>query len=260
MSTVVISAGHSTTDPGAVNGTTKESFLTMEITKYATQIMRNHGVEVLNVPDNLSLVDTIKFINALPQKIDACVEVHINAGGDGSSEGVEAWCYYDFNTHKISPESQKLSQFLVEALKAETGMKIRGVFDESIIKYGRLGFVHDTNPIASLVECGFINNDFDLKMLLTDTGRYTVAKGVARGFLGYIGVTWDPQKAIQDGTPAANTNGLNPDDLKAKINDLQQQLDKKDQEYQGKLDVFNKEVAQHRTDIRNMLQKVMDAV
>lgn len=252
MKTVVLSAGHSTSDPGAVRGTTKESFLTMEIVKYATEIIQKHDVVCLNVPDHLSLLDTIKYINNLNRDIDACVEVHINAGG---GQGVEAWCYYDYATRKRSKQSELLSQFLVEAVCVETNMAKRGVFDESIIKYGRLGFVHDTKPIASLVECGFIDNEYDLKMLLTESGRFTIAKGVARGLLGYIGIQWNPDLANKD-----LGNSQTNEELRKEISELRKRLQNIDNEYKVKLEVINGEIKARRDRARAELQKVMEIV
>ena len=186
--TVCLNAGHSFTDPGAVRGNLKENELNMDIVEKAANILRIHGVDTLTVPNDLSLVKTIQWINGRTNQIDIAVACHVNAGG---GRGAEAWHY------KNSAKSKELAQFLVDAVVAETGMKTRGVKDESTNRYGKLGFVHDTHPLAALIENGFIGNEFDKKILSSAEGRMRIAKGVARGILSYFELDWKPDLLIK---------------------------------------------------------------
>lgn len=196
MKTVIISAGHSLSEPGAVylpGG--KENFLTIELVKLIATYLRSHGIGVLEVPDTLSLLDTIKWVNgrASEGKIELAVEVHCNASVDKNARGVEAWYYHDFATGHGDEDSKRLSQSMVDGINVESGLPIRGVFDESTNKWGRLGFVHDTKPLASLVECGFVSNEVDKSILISDVGRSNIAKGVTRGILTFLGEAWKPE-------------------------------------------------------------------
>lgn len=182
IKTICISAGHGAGDVGASNKNLRENELTVKISKRTSEIIRAHGVDCLYVPDDLTLVQTIAWINERGDQITIAVDVHINAGG---GSGVEAW-----NFQGNGNESDKLSQFLSDACSVESGLYNRGIFDETKNRYGRLGFIHDTTPIAALVECGFIDGDFSL--LSTPNGIEKMARGVARGCLGYIGVAWNP--------------------------------------------------------------------
>lgn len=195
MKTIIISAGHSLSDPGAVYNGSRESFMTMELTKLVSDIMRKHSVGILNVPDELDLKQTIAWVNVRDkeQDIDAAIEIHTNASTDPGAKGVEAWYYHDFGTGLGSEYSKKLAQMMVDGIGVETGMKIRGVFDESTNRWGKLGFVHDTTPLASLVECGFLSNETDRNILLSPEGRMNIAKGICRGLLLYIGEEWKPE-------------------------------------------------------------------
>ncbi len=181
MKTICISAGHYTFDPGAVYGNLQERDLTIEITNAVAEMLRLHGIGVLDVPDDIDLVGTIAWINARASQIDCAVEIHINAGW---GTGMETWYYHADVT------SKKLAQFINDACIAETGLKDRGVKDEFTAPPGRLGFVHDTQPLAVLTECGFI--DGDNNFLSNKENRYALAKGVARGILSYFGITWSP--------------------------------------------------------------------
>jgi N-acetylmuramoyl-L-alanine amidase len=187
MKTIALSAGHNINDPGAVGDGLVERDLVEKIVAYASEIMRSHGVGVLNPPIELDLRGTIKWINDRKDQIESCCEVHINAGG---GLGAEGWYY------RNSDESKKFALFLVDAINAESGMsKSRGVKDEKTANvWGRLGFVHDTKPLACLIECGFIDRVEDRKILSTEKGLYDIAKGVARGYLSFMGVEWKPPK------------------------------------------------------------------
>lgn len=181
---IALSAGHGAGDAGAVYKDLQEASLTVKIVKKTLPILQAHGVQTREVPDNLNLFQTIQWINQVHSvsPFDLCLEVHINSGG---GTGVEAWHYAG------GGPSKTLSQHLADAMAAETGLKNRGVKDESTNRYGGLGFVHDTIPLASLVECGFIDGDYAFLKVDENLGR--MAKGVARGCLSYLGIPWKPE-------------------------------------------------------------------
>lgn len=190
LRTVALSAGHFTNDPGATSGGLVERDLTIEITNKAVDILRKHGVGVLDVPDDIDLKPTIDWINARADtnKIELCIEIHINAGG---GNGTEAWAYS--NNGVVDPKSAKLGEFIIDAISVEAKLKKRGVKGEHLNQHGRLGFVHDTIPLAALIECAFIDGEEDRKVLSTSEGRSNIAKGIARGILGYMGIAWKPE-------------------------------------------------------------------
>lgn len=191
MKTIALSAGHSDKDSGAVYNGLVERDIVEKIVSYATPIIRAHGVGVLNPPSNLNLVDTIKWINDRSGQIDICTEIHVNSSSKPNSGfGLEGWYY------RNSEESKKFASFLLDAMAVESGMsKTRGVKDEKYANiWGRLGFVHDTKPLACLMECGFINTDDDRAILSSEQGLYNLAKGVARGVVSYLGITWTAPK------------------------------------------------------------------
>lgn len=194
MKTVAISAGHGAGDNGAQSGGLSEASLTIQIADKVVDILKKHSVPVLYVPNNINLIDTIKWINTRANQIDGCaIDIHINSGG---GTGWEAF-YYAYGNN----ESSRVSQFMVDALQAETGLVSRGIKSEYTTRHGRLGFVHDTIPVAALVECGFIDTTVDRALLNNPQGIMKIAKGVARGILGYIKVQWKPELLNPTPTP-----------------------------------------------------------
>jgi len=211
MKAICLSAGHYTNDPGAISGSLIERDLTIKITNRCADIIRKHSIDVLQVPDDIDLVPTINWINSRATQIELCVEIHINAGG---GHGMETWYY------KNSSESKKLATFINDACVAETGLANRGVKDESTNQWGKLGFVHDTLPLACLTECGFIDGDYDY--LSVDENLTRLAKGVARGIISYLGKKWTPELL----NPVAETPVLNNKELEKALSDLQNLKDK----------------------------------
>jgi len=181
---IALSAGHGAGDPGVVYKNLREADLTVRIAQLAAEMIRKHGVDCLYVPDNLTLIQTIQWINARSGQISICVDVHINSG---NGSGVEGWNYQGGPN-----ESDRLSQFLADACAAETGLPNRGIKDETLNRHKKLGFIHDTNPVAALIECGFIDGDYTFLNQPRNIER--LARGVARGCLSYLGVKWDPAK------------------------------------------------------------------
>lgn len=181
MRTVCISAGHQPgLDNGATYGGLREADLTVKIAARAAEALRNQGVGVLEVPHSLDLVQTIQWINARAKQIEACVEVHINAGG---GTGIEVWDYA--GTGNLS---DRLAKQLLDAMVRETGLRSRGTKDELTNRHGRLGFVHDTIPVAALAECGFV--DGDNAWLKQDANLTKMAMGLAKGMLSFVGIPW----------------------------------------------------------------------
>ena len=226
MKIVALSAGHGAGDVGAVYKNLKEAELTVKITDKAAEILRTHGVGVLDVPDTLTLQGTINWINARAE-IDLCVEIHINSGG---GKGVEGWNYAG------QSESDKLSQFLVDGLAIETGLPNRGIKDETTNRHGRLGFVHDTKPLAVLVECGFIDGDYDF--LTKDENLTNLAKGLVRGIVSYLGIPWKPP--VVPTPPQPPTPPTDPcEGVKKELEETKAKLDEannKVTDLQGKID------------------------
>lgn len=189
MKVVILSAGHSNTDPGAVSGGLREAIITKSIVQMASDLLRYQSIGVLNVPDDLNLYGTIQWINKNCPTANLAVEVHVNAGG---GKGLEGWFYHNSDT------SKKVTETILTSMVGETGMVNRGAKDEAYANYGRLGFVHDTKPLATLIECGFIDNADDREFLNSVNGLYRLALGLAKGVTKHLGMAWKEPELQKD--------------------------------------------------------------
>ncbi|MES2533328.1 MAG: N-acetylmuramoyl-L-alanine amidase [Pseudomonadota bacterium] len=150
MKTVYLSAGHSTTDPGAVGNGLKEADVAVEVRNAVAGHLRAMGVtcEVdAEGAGNLPLKDAMK--GARRHKI--AVEFHCNAAANPAATGVETL---------QAPKDKGLGTALCAAIASALKIKNRGAKPENAGQHHRLGFVQAGGVI---VELFFISNPADVK-------------------------------------------------------------------------------------------------
>ncbi|MBN1331507.1 N-acetylmuramoyl-L-alanine amidase [Candidatus Dojkabacteria bacterium] len=195
MARVIISAGHTNDQPGTIANGIREVDLTRKIAGEVIKELRKEEIITLSVPPNLDLARRISWINQTgytEEDGDIAIEIHINEGG---KSGVEGWHQADKNN------SIELTKAICERIKTDLGWEIQGVKSEYEHELGSLAFLHNTNPISSLIECGYIDNEEDLKILKSDDGLKKLAGSIAKGILKYLG------KAVK---PSTNTSVTQP--------------------------------------------------
>ncbi|HEY9674199.1 MAG TPA: N-acetylmuramoyl-L-alanine amidase [Waterburya sp.] len=169
---IIIAAGHGNKDNGATGQGTTEAAQVIDIVNRTANKLRADGqLEVVVVPHELDLMDEINWVNARYKNIEDgySLEIHKNAGAGG--HGVEMW-YYSGDA-----QSQAYAQSLIDKLAPISGLPNRGVKGDATNRWGRLGWIRDTNTWAGLAECGFITDGGDH----LDNEKY--AKGLFEGIL-----------------------------------------------------------------------------
>lgn len=118
MKTVFISAGHSSTDPGATSadGRYREADLALRLRDLIATRLRSWSVAAVTDGrdgENAPLRDAVE----LAKRTDGpAIEIHFNAGPPGAS-GVEVLCH---------PERKKLAQEIAAAIAKWTRSPLRG--------------------------------------------------------------------------------------------------------------------------------------
>ena len=168
-----ITAGHSNTDPGAVNGKIKEADLVTNFRNAVTHYLREAGLQVRTDgagTKNDPLSSAIKLIKGS----SVAVEFHMNAATSKQANGVETIAL---------PKDKKLAQDLSAAVANALGSRLRGDngwIDQSKSARGSLGFI---NAGGLIVELGFISNEAELAAF---QARYWIAaKAVANILIKY---------------------------------------------------------------------------
>ncbi len=168
-----ITAGHSNTDPGAVNGKVKEADLVVNFRNAVTHYLREAGLQVKTDgtgTKNDPLSAAVKLITGS----SVAVEFHMNAATSKQANGIETIAL---------PKDKKLAQDLSRAVADALGSRLRGDngwIDQSRSARGRLAYV---NAGGLIVELGFISNEDELARF---NARYWLAaKAVAKVLIDY---------------------------------------------------------------------------
>lgn len=170
---VGVTAGHSNTDPGAVNGKVKEADLVVNFRNAVTHYLREAGLQV-KTDGTGTKNDPLSAAVKLIQGSSVAVEFHMNAAVSKQANGVETIAL---------PKDKKLAQDLSKAVADALGSRLRGDngwIDQSRSARGRLAYV---NAGGLIVELGFISNEDELARF---NARYWLAaKAVAKVLIDY---------------------------------------------------------------------------
>ena len=114
---ITLTAGHSNTDPGAVNGSDREADIAQDMRNIVAAILKSdYGLSVKTDGEgkgNMPLREAVKLIRGS----DVAIEFHTNASANKSATGIEA-----LSTVKNKRWCQVLSRAVADA----TGWKLRG--------------------------------------------------------------------------------------------------------------------------------------
>lgn len=177
---VFISAGHGGSDSGAVGNGFKEKDLNLSIALACGNYLKSRGVEVQmsRVKDeNDDLNQEARESNAFGP--DLAVSIHNNAGG---GDGVEAWYSIVGGLGKTCAEN-----ILAEVVKI--GQNSRGAKTRKG-SGGKdyYGFIRQTKAPAVIVECAFIDNATDIRIINTEPKRVVMGEAIAKGILKTLGI------------------------------------------------------------------------
>lgn len=168
MRNIVITAGHSNVDPGAVNGSVTEAHIVTDFRNMVAHYLREAGASFTTdgvANDNKPLAQAVKLI----KPGDLAVEFHCNASTNATATGVET----------LSGQKDKFyGAILCQTIASTLGIKNRGAKGEASGQHSRLAFVQAGGII---VELFFISNPDELRAYLDK--KWLVARAVAKNLL-----------------------------------------------------------------------------
>lgn len=205
---VFIGVGHGGSDPGAVANGVKEKDLNLSIAKACRDELVRHGVEVRmsrTKDENDPLSEEIRECNAYAP--DLAVDIHNNAGG---GDGAEA--FYHYGGGKSKTLADNILSEIVKVGQNSRGAKVR----KNSQGKDYYGFIRETSAPAVIVECAFVDNASDLKILATESDRQKVGRAIAKGVLKTLGIEIQGEKLyrVQVGAYLLRSNA---EDIQKKI-------------------------------------------
>lgn len=187
MARVFLEVGHGGSDPGAVGNGLKEKNLNLVIAKAAAAELERHGVQVKlsrKKDEKDPLEEAIRECNTYDP--DLAAGIHNNAGG---GDGAEVY-------HTIYGGTGKtLAQNILTQI-VKLGQNSRGIKTKKNSQ-GKdyFGFIRQTKAPAVIVECAFVDNKKDSKIVDTKQEQQAMGVAIAKGILQTLDIPYQGQEA-----------------------------------------------------------------
>lgn len=209
MAKVFIGVGHGGSDPGAVANNTKEKDLNLSIALACRDLLVKHGVNVKmsrTKDENDPISEEIRECNAFAP--DLAIDIHNNAGG---GDGAEVFHHHGGGKGKTLAEN-----IIAEIVKV--GQNSRGIKTRKNSQ-GKdyYGFIRETSCPSVIVECAFVDNAEDIKVLSTEAKRQAMGEAIAKGVLSTLGIEIQPKKSLYKVQVGAYLYRSNAEDMQKKI-------------------------------------------
>ena len=184
---IAIDVGHGGKEPGAVgkiNGkeVIVERDLNLAIGLRLHELLSRAGANVVLLRDSditMSLYSRPEAANAM--NADLLISVHNNSAHNSTSNGTEVLYYDKVGIESYGITSKELAAYIQEELVEETGLKDRGIID-----CPHLAVLNKSLMPAVIIEGGFLSNDNDLQVMLTEEFREAYAVAAARGTINAL--------------------------------------------------------------------------
>lgn len=190
--TVLIDPGHGGSDPGAIGVTgLYEKEVNLDIALKVRDELQSRGYKVImtrSTDTYLSLQERIAIAERV--KPDILVSIHANSFHTSDVAGTIV-LYYDSRYPnwrypaseamiRLSPESRKLAEALLESAVEAAGTINRGLLESSVY------MVRKGSVPSALIETAFLSNPEDESMLRDPEFRRRMAIGIANGIERYL--------------------------------------------------------------------------
>ena len=170
MSKIYVSAGHGGKDPGAVAKGRQEKAFNLPLASAVSDLLRAAGHQIVTdraTDRDSKLADKIKQANN--NKVDAVVEIHLNAGGGTGCEAYHS---------KNGGQGQKLATNICAEI-ARLGYRNRGPkIKKNLAGQDYFGIIRQTKAPAVLVECCFLDSDADMAAFNVQRVAGAIAAGI----------------------------------------------------------------------------------
>lgn len=194
---VFLGVGHGGSDSGAVGNGFKEKDLNLHIALACQAELVRHGVTVQmsrTKDEQDDLREEIAECNKFDP--DLAADIHNNAGG---GDGAEVFYHVGGGIGKT------LATNILNEIKA-IGQNSRGAKTKKDVDGSDwYGFIRETKAPAVIVECAFVDNKADIKIIDTAEKQKAMGVSIAKGILKTLGIAY---KAEEKPAAKVEANGL----------------------------------------------------
>lgn len=196
---IVVDPGHGGIDEGCSWNGVLEKDINLEIALALQKKLEELGYRVLMTrSDDIYVSKETRAEFANLSKADAYISIHQNIYEDVTANGVETW----YDGTDASRDSKRLAQLVHKYTVWRTNARERELKDDA-----QFAVTSQTQMPACLIETGFLSNEEERGLLLTQEYREELAAGIAEG----IELYFHPKTmylTFDDGPSAANTDAV----------------------------------------------------
>lgn len=177
---VFIGVGHGGSDPGAVANNLKEKDLNLKIATACRDELESYGIKVKlsrTKDENDTIESEISECNKFSP--DLALDIHNNAGG---GDGAEVYYYSGGGTSKTL--AKNILSEIVALGQNSRGIKLK--LNKNGTDY--FGFIREVAAPSVIVECAFVDNKTDVKIIDSATEQKAMGKAIAKGVLKTLGI------------------------------------------------------------------------
>lgn len=188
-SVIVVDAGHGGIDCGAIGKTSgvQEDELNLDVAKKLKKLLADSGAKVIMTRETEDAIAKTKDLDMerrreiiLHSNADMVISIHMNFFSDISSSGPQVFYYESSEEGLMLARSIQLKlNEVLEPLSPRIHMK----GDYFILRSG--------DAPAVIVECGFLSNAKEEKLLIDEGYRGKIAQAVFEGIVSYVNRTDD---------------------------------------------------------------------
>ncbi|MFY9612469.1 MAG: N-acetylmuramoyl-L-alanine amidase family protein [Tissierellaceae bacterium] len=188
---IVIDPGHGGRDPGAIGFSgSYEKDINLEISKKLFEALKSKGYKVILTRDKDEYIDnSLRADLANKKRARVFISIHGNAIKDKVSvKGIQVL----YRPHRESTigdlDSSQLAEIILNFMIEGTGAKNMGT-----IVRNDLMVLNRTKMPAILIECGFISNENEEKLLLTEDYQKRLVDSIVTGLEHYFSLNPDDE-------------------------------------------------------------------
>ncbi len=190
---LVVDAGHGGQDNGALGNGLYEKNATLKIAQKIKDLSSQYNVDVILTRNSdvfMSPQEKSNFANA--QHANAFISIHVNANDKGDAEKSGFEIYLSQGNEKLNTQNQALGSAILQNVSKDFNTA-------SVLMQSKTGvwILKNSNIPAALIECGFITNADDAKLLKDDAKIELMAKNILQGVAIYANNAVDKSKLYQ---------------------------------------------------------------
>lgn len=153
---VLLQAGHGGVDKGAAANGTNENFEVNQVIALAVPMLKARGVDVVHMAD-LPFTQSIAEVNRISTLGDWALEIHMDSFSTYNSFSMDD--RYGVYHLGGSARSKEIGDVMLKKWLELGANKTSWNRADTLVRFGRLGWIRDTKPTAHLVELGFIQDN-----------------------------------------------------------------------------------------------------